>query len=82
MRYLDLPGEDPTGYHDRVLALLGGVCPMQYPVVEVPPYGVLPGWSSSRAHSHGPRHGRQSRLIGTWTTKHSGRFRRLMQPTL
>ena len=37
MRYLDLPGEHPTGYHDRVLALLGDVRPMQYPVVEVPP---------------------------------------------
>lgn len=36
MRYLDLPGEQPTGYHDRVLALLGDVRPMQYPVVEVP----------------------------------------------
>ena len=37
MRYLDLPGERPTGYHDRVLALLGDVRPNQYPVVEVPP---------------------------------------------
>lgn len=38
MRYLDLPGEHPTGYHNRVLALLvGDVRPMQYPVVEVPP---------------------------------------------
>jgi hypothetical protein len=37
MRYLDLPGEHPTGHHDRVLALLGNVQPNQYPVVKVPP---------------------------------------------
>lgn len=36
MRYLELPGEHPTGYNDRVLALLGDVRPNQYPVVEVP----------------------------------------------
>ena len=36
MRYLELPGEHPTGYNDHVLALLGDVRPNQYPVVEVP----------------------------------------------
>jgi hypothetical protein len=36
MRYLDLPGEQPTGFHDRVLALLGDVRPNQYPVVDIP----------------------------------------------
>ena len=28
MRYLDLPGEEPTGYHDCMLVLLGNVCHM------------------------------------------------------
>lgn len=37
MRYVELPGERPTGFHDRVLALLGDVRPGQFPVVEVPP---------------------------------------------
>ena len=36
MRYLDLPGEEPSGYHDRVLGLLGNILPHQYPTVEVP----------------------------------------------
>jgi hypothetical protein len=36
MRYLELPGEPATGFHDRVLGLLGDIRPNQYPVVEVP----------------------------------------------
>ena len=36
MRYLELPGERPTGFNDRVMALLGDVRPAQFPVVEVP----------------------------------------------
>jgi hypothetical protein len=36
MRYLDLPGEPPTGMHDTVLALLGDIRPGLYPIVEVP----------------------------------------------
>lgn len=36
MRYLDLPGEAPTGLHDTVLALLGDIRPGLYPIVEVP----------------------------------------------
>lgn len=36
MRYSEMPGEDPTGYHDHVFGLLGDVRPHQYPVVEVP----------------------------------------------
>lgn len=36
LRYVDAPGDDPSGYHDRVLGLLGDILPRQYPVVEVP----------------------------------------------
>ena len=36
VRYLDAPGEDPTGFSDKVLGLLGDILPHQYPVVEVP----------------------------------------------
>lgn len=36
MRYLELPGEAPTGFNDRVLALLGDIRPNQVPVVDVP----------------------------------------------
>ena len=38
MRYaVELPGEDKnTGFHERVLGLLGEIHPHQYPVVEVP----------------------------------------------
>jgi hypothetical protein len=37
MRYLELPGERPTGFNDRVTAVLGDVRPAQFPVLEVPP---------------------------------------------
>ena len=36
MRYLELPGEVATGFHDRVLGLLGDVRPNQIPVVDIP----------------------------------------------
>lgn len=36
LRYMDSPGDDPSGYHDRVLGLLGDILPHQYPTVEVP----------------------------------------------
>ena len=36
MRFMDIPGEAPTGYHDKILGLLGDIMPHQYPVVEVP----------------------------------------------
>ena len=36
VRYLDAPGEDPTGFSDKVLGLLGDILPHQYPVVEIP----------------------------------------------
>lgn len=36
LRYMDMPGDDPSGYHDHVLGLLGDILPHQYPVVEVP----------------------------------------------
>ncbi len=35
MRYLELPGEVATGFHDHVLDLLGDVRPNQIPVVDV-----------------------------------------------
>lgn len=36
LRYLDAPGDDPSGLHDRVLGLRGDILPHQYPTVEVP----------------------------------------------
>ena len=35
---MDAPGEDPTGYHDRVLGLMGAgdILPHQYPTVDIP----------------------------------------------
>lgn len=36
LRYMDTPGDDPSGFNDRVLALLGDILPHQYPVVECP----------------------------------------------
>lgn len=33
---MDLPGDDPSGYHDHVLGLVGDILPNQYPMVEVP----------------------------------------------
>ena len=36
LRYMDTPGDDPSGYNDRVLGLLGDILPHQYPVVECP----------------------------------------------
>lgn len=36
LRYVDTPGDEPSGYHDRVLGLLGDILPHQYPVVDVP----------------------------------------------
>ena len=35
LRYMDMPRDDPSGYHDHVLGLLGDILPHQYPVVEV-----------------------------------------------
>ena len=36
VRYMYSPGDNPSGYHDRVLGLLGNILPHQYPVVDVP----------------------------------------------
>jgi hypothetical protein len=36
LRYVDTPGEEASGFHDRVLGLLGDIMPHQYPAVEVP----------------------------------------------
>ena len=36
VHYMDAPGDDPSGLHDRMLGLMGDILPHQYPVVEVP----------------------------------------------
>ena len=36
MKYMDMPGEAESGYHDRVLGLLGDIMPHQYPAIEIP----------------------------------------------
>lgn len=36
MRYMDVPGEEASGFHDRVLGLMGDIMPHQYPTVDVP----------------------------------------------
>ena len=41
MRYMDMPGEDESGYHDRYLGLLGDIMPHQYPTVTLYRFAVL-----------------------------------------
>lgn len=36
LRFMDLPGDEPSGFHDRVLGLVGDILPHQYPAVEAP----------------------------------------------
>jgi hypothetical protein len=36
MRYMDMPGEEESGFHDRVLGLQGDIMPHQYPTVDLP----------------------------------------------
>ena len=36
LRYMNAPGDDATGLHNRVLGLMGDVLPHQYLAVEVP----------------------------------------------
>ena len=36
LRYVEAPGDDPTGLNDYVLGLMGDILPHQYPVVDVP----------------------------------------------
>lgn len=36
LRYVEAPGDDPTGLNDTVLGLMGDILPHQYPVVDVP----------------------------------------------
>ena len=35
MRYMDMPGELASGFHDQALGLLGDIMPHKYPAVEV-----------------------------------------------
>lgn len=35
-RYVDTPGDEPTGFHDLVLGLFGDILPHQYPAVAIP----------------------------------------------
>ena len=48
VRYMDTPGDNPSGFHDRVLGLLGDILPHQYPAVEVPTVNamqaLIPTW--------------------------------------
>ena len=36
MRYMDLPGEPASAFHDQVIGLQGDIMPHQYPAVDVP----------------------------------------------
>lgn len=36
LRYLDAPGDDPSGLHDHVIGLAGDILPHQYPAVDIP----------------------------------------------
>jgi hypothetical protein len=36
MRFLDIPGEEPTGMDDTVIGLLGDIRPGMLPAVEIP----------------------------------------------
>lgn len=62
VRYMDTPGDDPTGYNDKVLGLLGDILPHQYPVVEIP---------NNAFHLVGmpvrvPTHEAMNALVATW----------------
>lgn len=65
VRYMDAPGDDSTGLHDRILGLTGDILPHQYPVVEVP---------STSFHLVGtavcvPTIGAMAALLNTWDTE-------------
>jgi hypothetical protein len=36
MRFMDMTGKEVSGFHDRVLGLVGDIMPHQYPTVDVP----------------------------------------------
>ena len=36
LRFIDTPGEEPSGFNDPVIGLLGDIMPHQYPAVDVP----------------------------------------------
>ena len=36
MKYMGMPGEAESGFHDRVLGLYGDILPHQYPIVDIP----------------------------------------------
>ena len=62
VRFMDSPGDDPSGYHDRVLGLLGDILPHQYSVVEVPDTGFHLVGSPVRV----PTVGAMNALLPTW----------------
>jgi hypothetical protein len=62
MRYLELPGEPATGFHDHVLGFVGDIRPNQYPVVEVP--GSIFHLASTQVRV--PTAGAMDGLLATW----------------
>ncbi|KAI2511659.1 hypothetical protein MHU86_2725 [Fragilaria crotonensis] len=62
LRYLDTPGDDPTGYNDKVLGLLGDIPPHQYPVVEIP----NTAFHLVAAPARVPTIGAMNALLATW----------------
>lgn len=62
VRYMDNPGDDPSGFNDRVLGLLGDVLPYQYPVVEVPNSALYLVGTPVRV----PTVGAMTALLPTW----------------
>ena len=61
-RYMDNPGDDPSGFNDRVLGLLGDVLPYQYPVVEIPNSALYLVGTPVRV----PTLGAMTALLPTW----------------
>ena len=62
VRYMDTPGDDDTGYNDKVLGLLGDILPHQYTVVEVPGTAFHLVGNAVRV----PTEGAMNALLPTW----------------
>jgi hypothetical protein len=66
LRFMDSPGDEPSGFHDRVLDLLGDILPHQYPTAEARLHISTGGNTRSSPHGRGngsahPHMGRPSR---------------------
>jgi hypothetical protein len=69
LRFVDSPGDEPTGFNDRVLGLLGDIMLHQYPAVDVPNSTFHPWWER-RSESLQLQQWRHSYLPGPTRESH------------